>query len=518
MVSKSVNRYPLRDRWSYLWLGVAAVLFVFTYGMYRNPLAALFAQVFLIRFLRTRKIGKGYLLICPALVVANIISWWNLMPTNPIPVRIIYGFIVGLIYTIPFLLDRVLVGRFSGFASTLVFPITRAAFEFLTIWPNPMGTYGVLAYSQFSSVYLTQLVSITGVWGVTFLVSWFASTVNWIWEEGMAWQRIRRGLAIFASVMLVVLLYGMLRLTYFQPQPGTVRIHGIDEANYTRYDWDTTIWPLSQTDPQAFRAMMTPVYERYLQATVREAQAGAQIVAWPEVAIEGYREDLEAVVARAQDIARQEGIYLAFGLNVIGPGSSPEGENRLEIIDPRGEVVVDQLKYGCMAFNMYSFEIPTIDTPYGKLAGVICCDLDFPYVVRQVSQKGVDILLNPSFEPTAENILAHSQMAPFRAIENGVSIFRPTSMGLSLAIDPYGRILGSMDATHTDQRVFVMQLPNHHAHPVYSIVGDSFGWLLAVGFVVIVGLAIFYSRKSYVESAGSTKAKPIQNNEPGAEK
>jgi apolipoprotein N-acyltransferase len=193
---------------------------------------------------------------------------------------------------------------------------------------------------------------------------------------------------------------------------------------------------------------------------------------------------------------------------VIGPNSGSEGENRLEIIDPRGEVVVNQLKYGCTAIHMYDFEIPTIDTPYGRLAGVICCDLDFPYVIRQVSQKGVDILLDPSFEPTAENIIAHSQMAPFRAIENGVSIFRPTSQGISLAIDPYGRIVGSMDATRVDERVFVVQLPNHHVHTVYSVVGDLFGWPIVVGFVLIAGWAIFRSRKSRAEAAGSTEAQP----------
>ena len=507
MATASINRYPLRDRWAYLWLVIAAVLFVFTYGMYRNPLAALLAQLFLIRFLRCRKIGAGYLLILLALVVANMISWWNLMPTNPTPVRIILGFVFGLLYTIPFLLDRGLVSRFQGFAATLVFPFTRAAFEFLTLWPNPLGTYGALAYSQFSSTYLTQLVSITGLWGVTFLVSWFASTVNWIWEEGMAWQRIRRGLVIFGGVMLVVLLYGMIRLTYFQPQPGSVRIHAIVETDYTRYDWETNIWPLSKSDPKAFRALVTPVYERYLQATVREAQAGAQIVVWPEVAAEGFREDIDAVLLQAQEIARQAGIYLAVGLNVIGSNMGSEGENRLVIIDPRGEVVVNQLKYGCMAFNMYDVEIPIIDTPYGKLAAVICCDLDFPYVIRQVSQKGVDILLNPSFEPTAENILAHSLMAPFRAIENGVSIFRSTSMGYSLAIDPYGRTLGSMDATRVDQRVFVVQLPNHHVHPVYSTVGDLFGWLISAGFVFIVGWAIFGNRKSRAAASSSAQEK-----------
>ena len=225
------------------------------------------------------------------------------------------------------------------------------------------------------------------------------------------------------------------------------------------------------------------------------------------MAAEGFREELDAVLLQAQEIARQAGIYLAVGLNVIDSNSSSEGENRLVIIDPRGEVVVNQLKYGCMAFNMYDFEIPTVDTPYGKLAAAICCDLDFPYVIRQVSQKGVDILLNPAFEPTAENILAHSQMVSFRAIENGLSIFRSTSMGLSSAIDPYGRTLGSMDATRVDQRVFVVQLPNHHVHPVYTVVGDLFGWLISVGFVFIVGWAIFGHRKSQSAAASSAHEK-----------
>ena len=490
------SRLPIPDRRSWLWLAIAAALFVFTYGMYRNALAGLLAPLFLIRFLRTRKVGAGYALMMLALIAANIIAWWNNMPVMATPVRVIFGCVFGLLYTIPFLLDRVLVGRLSGFAATLVFPFANAAFEFLSIWPNPVSTYGSLAYSQFSSLHLTQVASITGMWGVVFLISWFASTVNWIWQEGVDWPRIRRGVAIFAGVTLVVLAYGAIRLTYFLPEPGSVRIHGIVETDYTRTIWETELFPLSQSDPQTFRAQMTPVYERYLEATLREAQAGAQIVVWPEVAAEGFKEDLDVVVARAQDIARQQGIYVSLGLNVIGPGSYSEGENRLVLIDPNGDILVNYLKYGCTALNMYSVQVPTVETPYGTLGAVLCCDLDYPYVIRQVSQKGVDILLVPSFEPTTAHITAHSRMASFRAIENGVSIFRPTAQGISLAIDPFGRTLGSMDATRVSERVFVMQVPNHRVGTVYSVVGDLFGWLAVAGFVFIAGWAIVRGRKA----------------------
>jgi apolipoprotein N-acyltransferase len=101
----------------------------------------------------------------------------------------------------------------------------------------------------------------------------------------------------------------------------------------------------------------------------------------------------------------------------------------------------------------------------------------------------------PSFEPSRENLLAHSQMVPFRAIENGLSIFRPTAQGFSLAIDPYGRTLGSMDDTRVDERVFVVQLPRHRVPTVYALVGDLFGWLTVAGFVVMVGWAILRGRR-----------------------
>lgn len=502
-MEKKLRSTPLvNDRLSFLWLGIAAVLLVFTYGMYRNALGGMLAYVFLIRFLRSRRVGAGYLLTQAVLIVANVIAWWNTAMDLPPVGRVIFGLVAGLLYSIPLLLDRVMVRRFRGFASSLIFPVVITAFEFLTIWPNPFSTYGSLAYSLSGSPFLSQITSITGLWGVTFLISWFASTINWIWEEGVGWLRIRRGLVIYASVMFAVLLFGVVRLNYFLPQTGTVRIHGVVETDYTREEWNTRIEPLSVSDPQQFQAITQSIFEDYLQATLREAQAGAQIVVWPELSIEGFKEDVSAVIERAREIARNEGIYLVFTAGIVPPSDPVRpylDENSLKIIDPQGKIVVDQIKYGCGSTRLYGFDIQTVDTPYGKLAGVICCDLDYPFVIRQVSQKGVDILLVPAFEPTRENLISHTQMVPFRTIENGVSIFRSTIQGISLAIDPFGRVLGSMNAVAASDRVLVAQLPNQHIFTVYSAVGELFGWLTVAGLVVIVAMVIIRGRKTKVE-------------------
>ena len=112
------SRLPIPDRRSWLWLAIAAVLFVFANGMYRNALAGLLAPLFLIRFLRTRKVGRGYLLMVLVLMAANIIAWWDLMPNFTTPVRIIFGLSMSFL-VFPWGLDSMLLRVFPA----LVFPI-----------------------------------------------------------------------------------------------------------------------------------------------------------------------------------------------------------------------------------------------------------------------------------------------------------------------------------------------------------------------------------------------------------
>ena len=82
--------------------------------------------------------------------------------------------------------------------ATLVAPLAFTAWEFMTLAYNPMGSWGSLAYSQYGNLPLMQLVSITGLWGLTFLITWFGATVNWAWEQSFAWPAIRRSVVTYA--------------------------------------------------------------------------------------------------------------------------------------------------------------------------------------------------------------------------------------------------------------------------------------------------------------------------------
>jgi len=340
-----------------------------------------------------------------------------------------------------------------------------------------------------------QLLSLTGMWGITFLVNWFATVVNYAWERSFSWPEIRRGLAIFAGVMLVVMAYGSVRLAFLQPQAGTVRVAGLTAVDFRAEQ--SELFQTMNRDWQAFRQLAAARYDPYFAQTIREAQAGAQIVLWPEGAIPVATEDEAALIARGQEVAAQEGVYLAMPLFTVFQDERPF-ENKLIVVDPAGEIVLEHYKYGGSSLEGFlpgDGVLRTVETPYGTLSGIICWDTDFPTVVSQAGRNGTDILLSPSLDIRSIDPM-HAQMAVFRAIENGVSVVRQSDNALSIVADPYGRTLAAVDHFTSNEWVMVAQVPTQGVPTLYSVIGDLFGWLAVVGFVVIAIWAVIRGRRA----------------------
>jgi apolipoprotein N-acyltransferase len=301
----------------------------------------------------------------------------------------------------------------------------------------------------------------------------------------------------------MVVVYGEARLTFLLPGSETVRIHSIIALEDSGSKWITEeMVPLSQSDPGAFRNQTTSINQSYIDGSVREARSGAQIVVWPEVAVLGFPEDIDALIYQGQTVSREENIYLAMSVFIIEPNSG--FELRLFVADPNGDIVINHLKYAYgFGDPLNEVALQVVDTPYGRLTGIQCGDMDIPGVVQQAGQKGADILLIPSMENFPGDLAWHYRFTHFRAVENGVSVVRPTAGGISIATDPFGRILASMNHYTTDNRVMVAHVPTKGVSTVYPLIGDLFGWLTVAGFVVIAGWAVFLGRRSRKVQAGS---------------
>jgi apolipoprotein N-acyltransferase len=245
-----------------------------------------------------------------------------------------------------------------------------------------------------------------------------------------------------------------------------------------------------------------PVLDDLFARSEREALAGARIIAWSEASARTLAEEQADVVARAASLAREHEVYLQVSMIVelpagTGDGGGPVNENHAVLVDPNGTTVWDYQKSKPTPGDGHDpgpGVVPTVDTPYGRLATIICQDDFFPALVRQAGQADVDILLVPSSD--WESAAAwHAQQAPFRAVENGVALVRPTRQGISLATDAQGRLLGHKpDYFVADDQTLVVSVPTQGRDTVYSALGDGVAWASVIGLVILAGTALRSTR------------------------
>jgi apolipoprotein N-acyltransferase len=208
------------------------------------------------------------------------------------------------------------------------------------------------------------------------------------------------------------------------------------------------------------------------------------------------KEDEDDFVMRAQQIARDEGIYLVMAYAASFQDGSPF-ENKLLIIDPAGDVVLEHLKHGGAQLDgavVGDGILRTVETPFGTLSGIICNDTDHEEFVTQAGRNGTDILFSPSMEYQAIDPV-HAHMAIARAIENGVTLVRQADNGLSIAVDPYGRVSATMDHFNNSERVMVANVPLLSTFTIYPYIGDLFAWLAIAGFLTITIWVVVRGRR-----------------------
>jgi apolipoprotein N-acyltransferase len=245
-----------------------------------------------------------------------------------------------------------------------------------------------------------------------------------------------------------------------------------------------------------------------LTRPAQEAHAGAKIIFWSEGASFVLKEDEQAVLEQARGLAQREGIYLQLGMMVmLANDHYPFLENRAIMIDPSGTIVWNYAKSHPTPGETGSVApgpgvVPVVQTPYGRIATIICYDADFPQLVQQAGQKHVDILLDPSLD-WEEVATTHDQMATVRAIENGVMLVRATSQGVSSAVDAQGRVLASMDYFTTATPDLVVSVPVQGTFTIYPSIGDSFAYLCIIGVLTLIVVPFIQRRKTKREQRAS---------------
>lgn len=483
-----------------LWLVLFGLLNLFASGRWTVAAATWVAPIFALRYLYVHPRRRKWVFFFLTYWITLAISWYGATPIFG-PAHFIFIAVMTLVASIPFVVDRWLSPRLRRdgrlpFTATLIFPLVVTVSEFLSSSSNPLGNFGATGYSQVGIPVLTQLTAVTGMLGLTFLVAWFPVIVNWTWDNGFEWARVRAGVAAFAVTTLIVIGYGAVRLAT-APQIGAQETVSVASFTVVENHVGDMNQLLEEEGVAAYRQATQPIHDQYLSMTETAIADGAKIILWPELAIMGVEEDVQAVVARGQALAQEAGVYLGMPVFIAFPDGDRAWENKMFVAGPDGRIAIEHVKYGGNAVEgtlKGSGDIQTVQTAFGGLAGIICWDTNYPNIVHQVGRQHTDILLSPSKEWEAINPM-HAQMAVFRAIENGTSLIRQADEGMSIVVDGYGRTLASGEGLADRGNYLRAEVPTSGPTTLYPVLGDVVGILAIIGLVVMVVYALIVGRR-----------------------
>src|SRR5579859_5576409 len=196
-LENQLNEKPRSQVASWFCLLCGAMLLLFADGRNTIPLATWLAPALMLRFVRTQPAWRGLPVAYLVMIVFRAVAMRGMIP---IPGTFYYIFLAisGVSGLLPYLADRLAAPRLRGVLNTLVFPCTLVAMQFIYSH-GPVGSWGSIPYTQSGNLPLLQILSVTGLWGITFLIGWFAGVLNWTWEQGFGDRRARFPLLLFAG-------------------------------------------------------------------------------------------------------------------------------------------------------------------------------------------------------------------------------------------------------------------------------------------------------------------------------
>jgi apolipoprotein N-acyltransferase len=372
------------------------------------------------------------------------------------------------VFTLTVLLFRALILRGRYLLAAIAAPASWAAADYLIALVSPHGAFTSLAYTQADIHIVAQIASLTGVWGLSYLLLTPAAVV-----AAMAHAPRRTGIQLATALALVAVgtfSYGAWRLSGDGDSTGqAVKIAMVSASN----GLDDTRWS-GANGPTILTA--------YIQQIEAAAAKGAQVVVLPEKFIDVDATALPDLDRRLQKVATDNQVELLAGLTVFGDHG--DDYNRALVFHPTGGTPLSYDKHHLIP-GIEPYEPGDHLAMMGSWGVMICKDLDFPALARQYGQKKADLLLVPALDFDDDGWL-HSRHALLRGIENGTPIARNGSQGLLTLSDSYGRVTSQLAAPTGADVTLVGELhPGIHG-TLYTKWGDWFGWLSCL--LALVGL------------------------------
>jgi apolipoprotein N-acyltransferase len=433
----------------------------------------------------------------------------NLPAAASAGILLLFSMYVGLYHALFGGLIGLLRSRYSRLVVLCASPFVWVAVELararITGFP-----WDLLGYTQVDNLFLTRLSPWTGVMGLSFVVA--AVNALWLVKFPAKYSRLKYA-GVASAVLISALLTGTAAWTH--------RVASTTSAEATLVQVNLGVGTEGAANRETKQQMLASFTQLSLHPQINAAGADmpSQLIAWPESPAPFIESD-PVFRSAMHDLALQAHtpvIANAISLGPLNADGHYDLYNSATFFLPDGSYDGHYDKMHLVPFGEYTPYKPLFffvghlldDLVFipgqqrrllktgGRAYGVfICYESIFGDDMRKFALEGAQVLVNISDDGWYGDTSApweHLDMVRMRAIENRRWILRATNTGVTVAIDPLGRITAQMPRHIRSSMKVAFGYRSDISF--YSRYGDWFGWVCAIvtiGF--LVGLIVLRLR------------------------
>lgn len=452
--------------------------------------------------------GLVFFPVCLPWMATVMQQYGNVDPLQSVGILGLVGITGGLIAAI-FSWGVALLSRKGLKVTCATVPFLWVTIEFLRghlpIFAFP---WNLLGYAASNSLAFLQITTLTGIWGLSFLIAAFNGLLVYAILSGRhrAWQAV-----IVAAAALILVGVGG---SYAVPSAQAHFMAHLVQTNF----------PQSEEYPPNWDALHAGELDELAAIGIDAAKREPGVIIWPEAPAPLSLQD-QFFAQRAARMAQAAGVPMLLGV-ADWKQEAPNkwfATNSAVMLDASGRRVFTYDKIHLVPFGEYvplrkwltfagkltadigdftpgtQYEVgqmPGTGAADNKFSTFICYEAIFPDAVRKFTDNGANLLINMSNDGWFGRSAApaqHEMMARVRAVENRRWLLRATNNGYTIDVDPYGRIVaqlatdirGQLDAPY-DFRT---------GRTLYVIFGDWLPWL-CIFISIAPAIGLFAGKRS----------------------
>ena len=432
----------------------------------------------------------------------------------------------------------------------LILPASWVTSEWVRSWLFTGFPWNLLGVSQWQQAWLTPLVRITGVHGLTFLVvavnAGVAITLRLWWQSGEEERALPRLQALAPGALALLFFLPALAAVLFRPSlppPDDTLRAAVVQGNIPQMRVYT---------PDQLRLSLD-VYTRLSEEIA--AQEAPDLIVWPETAIPAPVRFSREYVKELGDLFAIMNTPLLVGSIDYRPVPSAEGGgteaarestasfNSAMLFSAMGKLRDFYDKIHLVPFGEYvpferlwpwlndaigmgrsltpGAEYTLFRLPHGARAGVnICYEDVYPHISRRFALAGANLLItltNDAWYAQSAGSRQHMVHAVFRAVETGRPLLRSGNNSDSCLIMPDGSVRGLLYDEQSGERF--IRAARLYRVPVWDSIPLTWyarhGNVFAHGCALLTGVALAGVMVVYMLRKKQLHARVAGTNRPG---